>query len=229
MRRVLSRWTGPPTRRRRQPPKGNAPKFQIANRPAGSMSIGDNHKKEDPGARRGPGSFAGWVRGWGLGGTPPGVRYLTFECRRGSYAAKLFSRCCPAAAPTLPHPGPLRQIGRRLDRQIHLASVGKFQITQMDVEAPFAPAAAFDDVARADRKPVGEAICERTHDDPPGETPRQGHQCQINATVPRHRDKNRGLLWIAVDRPSNSDLKAPFRRCRGARLIRRSRCPAPDP
>src|SRR5262245_22156173 len=28
-------------------------------------------KKEDPGAEE-PGSLAGWVRGWGLGGTPPG-------------------------------------------------------------------------------------------------------------------------------------------------------------
>jgi hypothetical protein len=187
--------------------------------------------KEDPGAEQGPGSVAGWVRGWGLGGTPPGVGYLTPDRNGGSCPAKLFSSCGPAAASVCPRTGSLRQIRRQVDREIHLAPIGKFQITRMDAKAPFAPAATLDDVAGTHRKSAREAICERTHDNPPGEDPRQGHQCQINATVPRHRGKCRGLLWIAVDRPSN-DLfggRPTIPSDQGVSLKRRNRCPAPGP
>ena len=36
--------------------------------------------------QKGPGSIAGWVRGWGLGGTPPGAMHSTLGLPRGSYA-----------------------------------------------------------------------------------------------------------------------------------------------
>ena len=40
----------------------------------------------------GPGSLAGWVRGWGLGGTPPGVDESTRRRPRGSYRGIIFGR-----------------------------------------------------------------------------------------------------------------------------------------
>ena len=51
--------------------------------------------KEDPGAKRGPGSIAGWVRGWGLGGTPPGA----MPQRRGFHPVptpEIIFEPCPA-------------------------------------------------------------------------------------------------------------------------------------
>src|SRR5262245_41076790 len=55
-------------------------------------------KKEDPGAEE-PGSLAGWVRGWGLGGTPPGGTDSTPRRAPGSWPVIIFARCaCGATA-----------------------------------------------------------------------------------------------------------------------------------
>src|SRR5206468_3260196 len=47
-------------------------------------------RKEDPG-QKGQGLIAGWVRGWGLGGTPPGAVGSTPRSCPGFLCAKLFS------------------------------------------------------------------------------------------------------------------------------------------
>jgi hypothetical protein len=44
-----------------------------------------------------------------------------------------------------------------------MSAVGKLQIAQMDAKTPLGPAAAFDDIARADREPTRETIYQRTH------------------------------------------------------------------
>src|SRR5207249_1808569 len=66
-------------------------------RSAASIGTGKRRSeqaKEDPGARRGQGLFAGWVRGWGLGGTPPGVGCSTPRPAAGSGTMKLFFGPC---------------------------------------------------------------------------------------------------------------------------------------
>jgi hypothetical protein len=84
---------GPPTRRRRQPALGNAPMHSIASGASRFHShcrFPQRPTKEDPGAKKGPGSIAGWVRGWGLGGTPPGAMRSTLGLPRGSYPRNYF-------------------------------------------------------------------------------------------------------------------------------------------
>jgi hypothetical protein len=61
---------------------------------------------------------------------------------------------------------------RQIDRQVDVAAVWKLQIAQMDTKAAFAPAAALEDIARADRESVGKTVYSRTHDKPPGELAR---------------------------------------------------------
>src|SRR2546425_2707837 len=71
-RRVSS---GPPTRRRRAQ-SGDAPKQPIAAQAPHSKKPAVFQRfphKRRPRLPKGQGLFAGWVRGWGLGGTPPGV------------------------------------------------------------------------------------------------------------------------------------------------------------
>src|SRR5262245_66150461 len=38
-----------------------------------AVAVFHNRPQGRPRRQKGPGSIAGWVRGWGLGGTPPGV------------------------------------------------------------------------------------------------------------------------------------------------------------
>ena len=110
-RRVSSRGRGPPTRRRR-PPKMRITRaasktqrhirFQDRSRlfatwptPAGRRT-----PKRRPRRPKGQGLFAGWVRGWGLGGTPSGVGCPTPSAASGSGPIKLFfwgcRSCCGA-------------------------------------------------------------------------------------------------------------------------------------
>src|SRR5437763_1055347 len=53
-------------------------------RRAASVRAAHSAQKKTP-APEGPGSVAGWVRGWGAGGTPPGV---TLETREGGFRSK---------------------------------------------------------------------------------------------------------------------------------------------
>jgi hypothetical protein len=153
--------------------------------------------KEDPGAKRGPGSLAGWVRGWGLGGTPPGAVHSTLGRRGRFLRAKLFSDCPPPRAPPPLRARAMRNIGRQID----VPAVGKFEISQMDAKSSLAPATALDDIASSNREPAGQIICERGHvkillgsNNPPGTC---RHQCQTSATVPRRRGVR---LPISVNR-----------------------------
>src|SRR5262245_27749191 len=89
-----------------------------------------SHTKEDPGAKRGPGSLAGWVRGWGLRGTPPGAVDST-RGRSGRFLrAKLFSGSPPPGAPPALHARAMRHIRRQVD----MPAVRKFEISQMDAK-----------------------------------------------------------------------------------------------
>jgi len=156
--------------------------------------------KGRPRRQKGPGSLAGWVRGWGLGGTPPGAVNSTLGRRRRFLRAKLFSGCPPPRAPP-----PLRAPAlRNIDRQINVRAVGKFEISQMDAKSSLAPAPALDDIARPNREPAGQVFCERGHvkillaSNNLLELGR--HQCQTSATVPRRRRVRPRFLWIAVDK-----------------------------
>src|SRR5262249_37808913 len=113
---------------------------------------------------KGPGSIAGWVRGWGLGGTPPGAVGSTLRRRPGFLCPKLFSRPCAARGLAAVRARPMGDVGWQLD----LPPVGKLEISQMDAEGSLGSAMALDHVACADREPARELICEQTHDNPPG-------------------------------------------------------------
>lgn len=132
------------------------------------------HKKKTP-APEGPGSVVGWVRGWGLGGTPPDVSCPTPVRRGGSCPTGLFSRRGPAGGTQPARARPFRQI----ERQFDVPAVRELQISQMDVEAPFAAAAAFDHVAGTNREPAGQTICLRTRSLP-------SHDNSPGAPLPRH-------------------------------------------
>jgi hypothetical protein len=116
--------------------------------------------KEDPGAEWGPGSVAGWVRGWGLGGTPPGVTHTTPAAAMRSWPTNYFRAAALRRGGRPARPRPLRRIGRQID----LATIGKLKISQMDAKAPAVAAAALEHIARADRKLTRQTIERRTHD-----------------------------------------------------------------
>jgi hypothetical protein len=62
---------------------------------ASNFSLATVHngpQRKTPAPNAGPGSLAGWVRGWGLGGTPPGVGESTRRRARGSYRGIIFGR-----------------------------------------------------------------------------------------------------------------------------------------
>src|SRR5262249_34954657 len=67
---------GPPSRRRRQPALGNAPTHSTA---SGAPEFHSRCRfstaahKGRPRRQKGPGSIAGWVRGWGLGALHPAL------------------------------------------------------------------------------------------------------------------------------------------------------------
>jgi hypothetical protein len=52
-----------------------------------------------------------------------------------------------------------------------MPAIGKFQIAQMDTKTPCVSATALDDVAGADREPVGKTINLRNHDNLLGNSP----------------------------------------------------------
>jgi hypothetical protein len=189
----------------------------------------------------GPGSLAGWVRGWGLGGTPPGAVNSTLGRRGRFLRAKLFSDCPPPRAPPPLRAPAMRNIGRQID----VPAVGKFEISQMDAKSSLAPATALDDIASPNREPAGQVICERGHvkillgSNNPRGTCR--HQCQTSATVPRRRRVRPRFLWIAVDKRSGAQPRCTDLPCNTATWRRsqarleppaikdRSRCPGPMP
>src|SRR6266403_1257821 len=115
--------------------------------------------KVAPGDKWGPGSLAGWVRGWGLGGTPSGAVDSTLGRHGGFLPAKLFSASGPPRAPPALRARSMRQI----DGQIDMPAIGKFDISQMDAKSSLAAAAALDHIACANREPAGQIICERGH------------------------------------------------------------------
>ncbi len=85
-------------------------------------------QKKTP-APEGPGSFAGWVRGWGLGGTPPGVpeQRASDRCVPASKIIcepKLFAH----AVAVQRTPAARRASLGLIERQIELAAVGELQI-----------------------------------------------------------------------------------------------------
>ncbi len=121
-------------------------------------------QKRRPRRPRGPGSIAGWVRGWGLGGTPPGVDCQRPQPRPVPAPCKLFSRPGPAGRASATGPRPLRQI----DRQVDMPPVRELDIARMNAQTTLATAAAFDDVAGPDREAAGQTIYMGTHDNPPG-------------------------------------------------------------
>jgi hypothetical protein len=97
------------------------------------------------------------VRGWGLGGTPPGVGFPTPVPATGSGALKLFF--CGSS----PNPG-LAPIPSR-NRQVNLPSVGKLQVAQVDRKTAAVAAASLHHILRADRKALGQVTCEPIHDE----------------------------------------------------------------
>src|SRR5439155_8562504 len=112
-------------------------------------------RKEDPG-QKGQGLIAGWVRGWGLGGTPPGAVGSTPRSRPGFLCAKLFSAPSAPRASAALRARPMRDIGWEFD----LPAVGKLEISQMDAKDPLGAAMALDYISCADREPVRETLCE---------------------------------------------------------------------
>src|SRR3954470_13507904 len=122
------------------------------------MNLRRRQQKKTP-APEGPGSFAGWGRGWGLGGTPPGVRHSTQQARAGLLATRLFSRRGAAARPAPARTGSLRGVAR----QFHLTAIRKFEISQVNAKAALGPGATFNDVACSNREPTGKTINKRTH------------------------------------------------------------------
>jgi hypothetical protein len=147
------------------PNSGNAPCIQSRGKSlvpkARSIFQRFPHKRRPrrPGGQgaRGPGSFAGWVRGWGAGGHS--TRRWLSNTREGvpfRSSQKLFSGS-PPQEPSAARARPIRPI----DRQVHVPAVGKFQIPRLDTKVP--AATAFDHVARADGKSAGQTICLRAH------------------------------------------------------------------
>jgi hypothetical protein len=59
---------------------------------------------------------------------------------------------------------------RAVDRQFHLTTVRKLEISQMDAKPALASAVALDHVAGADRKPAWKTIYRRTHHKTSGAT-----------------------------------------------------------
>jgi hypothetical protein len=184
---------GPPTRRRRQRRMGtragihSQARAQILRRISTTPITEELPHKGRPRRIKGPGSIAGWVRGWGLGGTPPGAVRSTRARRRRFLRAKLFSGCPAPRAPP-----PLRACAmRNIDRQVDMPAIRKFEISQMDAKSSLAAPAALDHIAGPDREPAGQVICERRHvkilleSNNPRGTCR--HQCPTTATVPRRR------------------------------------------
>ena len=116
--------------------------------------------KEDPGAPKGARVCRRMGEGLGAGGHST-RRYPTNAAapRTVSCRAELFSGCGAATRAPTTRPRPSSHVGRQLD----MPAVGKFQISQMDAKTPLAPAAALDDIARADREPARETIYQRTH------------------------------------------------------------------
>src|SRR5262249_26152826 len=112
-------------------------------------------KKKTP-APEGPGSVAGWVRGWGLGGTPPGVHWSTSTAPTRSVALKLFPRCAVAAPAARARP--VRQVERKID----VSAVGKLEVAGLHLQQAMAAPAALDDIAGADPEPGGPALRRRT-------------------------------------------------------------------
>jgi hypothetical protein len=115
----------------------------------------------------GPGSLAGWVRGWGLGALHPALA-IKRAGRPAVPGRELFSRRGPpvrTAAAVRARPVP------QIDRQLDMPAVGKLEISQTDAKTPPASAATLHHVTRADREPAGEIICERSHRNPPREQP----------------------------------------------------------
>jgi hypothetical protein len=156
MRRVPSKRTGPPTRRRRQPKAGERAKLQIArkaHRSEKNLYFNAFHIKEDPGARRAR-VFRRMGEGLGAGGHATRRRVSNIHTGVSFRSSqKLFSERAPQKPPA-PRARPCRPI----NRQVHMPAVGKFQIARLDAKAPRRPAAAFDHKARADRKSAGETV-----------------------------------------------------------------------
>jgi hypothetical protein len=99
--------------------------------------------------------------GEGLGAGGHSTRRYAFNARASPrfLSSKLFSSLAsPRKAPAT-RARPVCQIGGQFD----VAAIGKLEISQTDAKASLSPAAALDHVARADREPAGETVCNRTH------------------------------------------------------------------
>src|SRR5262249_57942171 len=134
-----------------------------------------------PRRQKGPGSIAGWVRGWGLGGTPPGVIVSTPRPPSSFLSPKLFSNLAPRTEAPAARAPPMRQV----DRQFDVAAIRKLQISQTDAKTALPAAAALDHVARADREPPGKAVCKGTHEYPPESNITPGNFSGTNVRTPR--------------------------------------------
>jgi hypothetical protein len=84
-----------------------------------------------------------------------------------------------------------RALGR-VDRQIDMPAIRKFQIAQMDTQTPLAAAAALDHVAGPDRKSVRKTIGWRIHGNSPRTLPAQ-------AFMPDRMRRFRDTAAIDVD------------------------------
>ena len=216
--------TGPPTRRRRQPASGEratasncqsgrefhrAGRFRNIFRQAG-IEPAQPLQKGRPRLPKGPGSIAGWVRGWGLGGTPPGVGYSTCRMPAGSCPTKLFSRRGPAvpvaAAPALARRlhRPAARPGVRRETPNIANGCGKVADRRRDLRRRSACLPETNRAGELTANPRQSSFGNRCASlrkcgSRKPET-RRPPQCRIRATVPRHRGESRGLLCVAVDR-----------------------------
>ena len=135
--------------------------------------------------------------GLGAGGTPPGVVNSTLGRRGRFLRAKLFSGSSPPPAPPALRARAMPQI----DGQIDMPAIGKFDISQMDAKSSLAAAAALDHIARANREPAGQIICERGHvKNPPR---KQQPSWNLPLAMPDERDSSetaRRSATISVNR-----------------------------
>jgi hypothetical protein len=133
----------------------------------------------------------------------PGRMLGCSACRQRHWREKFLAVLFSAFGPATPGPTrPPRQIDRQPGTQVQLTPIGKFEISQMDAKSTFRSATAFDDVARADWKPVGETIGVRMHAKPPVESPGRS----TNPGLPQGFRRNSanpgdccGSVWIGAD------------------------------
>jgi len=99
--------------------------------------------------------------GEGLGAGGHSTRRYAFNARAFPrfLSLKLFSSLVAPRKASATRARPVCPIGWQFD----MAAIGKLKISQTDAKASLSPAAALDHVARADREPVGETVCKRTH------------------------------------------------------------------